>query len=412
MLARGLGLSLILFSLPLGCGGSVMESGPNGTDGGAGTSGSGGSAGSGGTSIEAGVDAAGSGGSITDAGPYCFSTQDCASNEWCDLEPAPQGMCSSGGKAGMCRPRPNECPDYDECPGACACDGSWYCDACSAHAAGLSTTADDTWCTVPDAGVDNCDPGFCQDAVMSSCGDPDFMPMGAMSCTGSSGMQGFCCLPICGGMAGAGCPSGQYCEYPPSLGPACGTFDGIGVCQWASDTCDDDCPGVCGCDGQFYCNECGAHQAGTDISDSISCNGGTGFPSGLQGIWLIGWSGGMNHFSWVRFGGTSYGGTADFLAGEDLPANAPFWPCTGQGSWMVTAKPDTLQLDFPASCSMPMEVLTFESFGGAPSGYPPGAIMTATIESLTFPGSYLEGYKFPDSQCAADMSSCQNPFGY
>jgi hypothetical protein len=29
-----------------------------------------------------------------------------------------------------------------------------------------------------------------------------------------------------------------------------------------SGICTTDCPGVCGCDGKFYCNECDANRAG------------------------------------------------------------------------------------------------------------------------------------------------------
>ncbi len=173
--------------------------------------------------------------------------------------------------------------------------------------------------------------------------------------------------------------------------------------------CDDDCPGVCGCDGQFYCNACNAQQAGTDVSDSDACK--EDFWSTLEGIWLVGWSGGMNHYSWVRFDTTEpMAGDALFNPGEDVGANAPLWPCAGAGSWMATAKPDTVQLMFPANCSLQMEVLSFVSVEPA-GGYPPGAIQAARIESLSAPGQ-LEGYKFAQSQCTPDMSSCDNPFAY
>lgn len=403
-----------------GCGGTVMESAPNGAGGAAGSSGasgssaSGGTAGSGGDVTDASTDTAGSGGSVSDGGKQCFSTEDCAATEWCDLEPAPLGQCASGGKAGICRqrPDPDDCPDYDECPGVCACDGTWYCDACHAHVAGLSITADKVWCIPPDAGPNDCDPGFCQDAIMSSCGDPDYVPFGSMSCTGPAGDPGFCCLPSCGGHAGTTCPPGQYCHYPPELGPACGTFDGMGVCQWSEPSCDDDCPGVCGCDGQFYCNTCEAHNAGTDVSDSMSCmvDGGTEFPSQLPGTWLIGWTGGINRFSWVRFETSSpFDGPAQVLAG-DLAYSMPYWECSGEGTWTVTAQPNTVLLLFPPSCGIVGESLTFVSFTPA-SGYPPGATLSAGIEVTSAPSS-IEGYKFPDGQCDADMTTCEDPFAY
>lgn len=249
---------------------------------------------------------------------------------------------------------------------------------------------------------------------MSSCGDPDYIPFGSTPCTGPSGDPGFCCLPSCGGFGGATCAPGQYCAYPPELGPACGALDGLGVCQIAEDACDDDCPGVCGCDGQFYCNACQAHQAGTDVSDSMSCmaDGGTEFPDQLPGTWLIGWTGGLNRFSWVRFETSSgFDGTATFLSGEGLSYSVPYWECSGPGYWTVTAKPNTLQLQFPTSCGLMDDVLTFLTFA-PPAGYPQGAILSASIEVIGKPVSPIEGYKFPDNQCTADMSACEDPFVY
>jgi hypothetical protein len=65
----------------------------------------------------------------------------------------------------------------------------------------------------------------------------------------------------------------------------CGYADGSGVCQPRPDACTADCPGVCGCDGAFYCNTCDAHALGVDISDSKACmmsqTGGTVSAIGL-----------------------------------------------------------------------------------------------------------------------------------
>lgn len=134
-----------------GCGGSVTttsetEDGKGGAAGHAGAGGSSGAAGSAGKGGSAGT--AGTGGVPTDAGAWCYGPESCAASEWCDIEPAPPGMCSSGGKAGTCRTRPkaNECPDYNHCPNACGCNGVWYCSDCEAHADGVSVTADNTWC--------------------------------------------------------------------------------------------------------------------------------------------------------------------------------------------------------------------------------------------------------------------------
>ena len=137
----------------------------------------------------------------------------------------------------------------------------------------------------------------------------------------------------------------------------------------------------------------------------------TAFIDQMNGIWLVGWMGDMNHFSWVRIRSDSprsWGGTADFLAGDDLAINFPYWPCSGQGQWNIPQKPYSILFTFPASCPSGIEMeYTFDRFY-APGSYPRGAILAATVTPLSG-SSALEGYKFPDTQCNADMTSCIDP---
>ncbi|GIV34673.1 MAG: hypothetical protein KatS3mg031_2208 [Chitinophagales bacterium] len=35
--------------------------------------------------------------------------------------------------------------------------------------------------------------------------------------------------------------------------------------------CTLDCPGVCGCDGKFYCNTCEAHRHGIEVDPGRKC---------------------------------------------------------------------------------------------------------------------------------------------
>ncbi|WP_437739158.1 hypothetical protein WMF39_25800 [Sorangium sp. So ce1504] len=72
----------------------------------------------------------------------------------------------------------------------------------------------------------------------------------------------------CGGRSGGICGEEDFCDFPDD---SCGTFDTLGRCSPRPGGCTKDCPGVCGCDGQFYCNACVAQQAGVDISDNASC---------------------------------------------------------------------------------------------------------------------------------------------
>src|SRR5262249_13181293 len=113
-----------------------------------------------------------------------------------------------------------------DCPGVCGCDGKFYCNACVAHVAGTDDSTD-------------------------------------RSCLRDAGGK------ACGGPAGAPGDPGFFCDFSPNQ--ACGQGDAQGVCQPRPQVCTADCPGVCGCDGKFYCNECSAQQAGTDVSPFANC---------------------------------------------------------------------------------------------------------------------------------------------
>ncbi len=74
---------------------------------------------------------------------------------------------------------------------------------------------------------------------------------------------------FCGGKAGIPCASDEWCQFDPP--GSCGNDDGGGTCQPKPPGCLPDCPGVCGCDGKFHCNACGAQASGVDVSDSLAC---------------------------------------------------------------------------------------------------------------------------------------------
>ena len=79
------------------------------------------------------------------------------------------------------------------------------------------------------------------------------------------------------------CSDDEFCDVPNG---ACGQ---LGVCMPRPDGCDDDCPGVCGCDGQKYCNECTANAVGTDVSGDDDCL----VPDAAYSAEL--WVGGLDH---------------------------------------------------------------------------------------------------------------------
>ncbi|WP_437662280.1 hypothetical protein [Sorangium sp. So ce1182] len=88
---------------------------------------------------------------------------------------------------------------------------------------------------------------------------------GATSSTSGGGGE----APVaCGARSGGTCSAAEFCDFPDD---SCGTFDTVGECSARPEVCPTDCPGVCGCDGQLYCNACAAQGAGVDVSKDTSC---------------------------------------------------------------------------------------------------------------------------------------------
>jgi hypothetical protein len=240
-LARRAGfLAAALLALVVaGCGGNGGGSGGNGATGGGGSAGQGGTGGVGGTDTggtggtnTGGTDTDGTGGTNTGGsggtggaggGALCggIAGVACADSAYCDFPDA--AMCGAGDQGGTCQPRPDTCTK--DCPGVCGCDGQFYCNACIAAQQGMDVSPDAS-CTPPQPAS-------------------------------------------CGGFTGAICDDNQYCDYPDEA--MCGAGDQTGACQPKPEVCADDCPGVCGCDGQTYCNACKAAQAGSDVNAGIVC---------------------------------------------------------------------------------------------------------------------------------------------
>jgi hypothetical protein len=76
----------------------------------------------------------------------------------------------------------------------------------------------------------------------------------------------------CGGFASLQCsaPEASFCDYDDKQ--ACGQTDATGICTLRPAACTDDCPGVCGCNGKFYCNACQANRDGTDVHPTGTCS--------------------------------------------------------------------------------------------------------------------------------------------
>jgi hypothetical protein len=192
------------------------------TGGSAGASGSGtGGARDGGTGSPDG--AGGAGGGMVCGGRSGMS---CFRGYYCDYQPA--ALCGAFDQTGRCVPIPLDGCTAD-CPGVCGCNGGFFCNACLAHRSGTDDSAD------------------------RSCMQDGAMP------------------EICGGVRGVTCGPDSFCDYEP--GAMCSGGIGAGICRPRPHVCPADCPGVCGCDGKFYCSVCVAQSMGIDDSTDVGCLG-------------------------------------------------------------------------------------------------------------------------------------------
>lgn len=115
--------------------------------------------------------------------------------------------------------------------------------------------------TMADAATDGNDHGGAGGAA-GSAGVPSGYPDGGMPTPGLGG----CSMSY-------PCPAGQLCNYAIA-GCNCGALGKSlcsGVCSIPPTVCTSDCPGVCGCDGRWYCNECLANAAGVSIGAKYFC---------------------------------------------------------------------------------------------------------------------------------------------
>ncbi|HEX7668414.1 MAG TPA: hypothetical protein VF395_02465 [Polyangiaceae bacterium] len=191
-----------------------------------------------------------------------------------------------------------------------------------------------------------------------------------------------------GGETGAGCAGLDYCSC--AARPDCAVLSEACFCP-CGEKCEPTCACVCGGGAYLGCT-----------AASITA------PGVLEGTWLVGWSGGLNHYSWVRFAAD---GSADVLDGAAIGTNAPYWPCNGRGSWVFAQKPETVFLTLPAGCTTATDVLTFTGFQ-APQGFPKAAVLGAHLEAGAGTPTPLDAWKFPPTQCDAALETCTDPFGF
>ncbi len=242
-----------------------------------------------------------------DPGPQACGSRGldpCPDHQFCNW--APDADCGRADRPGVCEDIPLRCEK--DCPRVCGCDGSTYCNDCLAAAAGMSVDHAGACEGEPEPqvcgtrGAGPCPDGsYCDHPIEANCGRADapgvcrVIPVACQrDCPQVCGCDGvtYCnaCIAAqrgqigldsvgpcrdediperCGGIQGLVCENeGDYCHMEPG---ECRIADGQGACRVRPRACQRDCPGVCGCDSQFYCNECAANTAGVNVLHRGPC---------------------------------------------------------------------------------------------------------------------------------------------
>jgi len=145
----------------------------------------------------------------------------CPDKQYCDY--APDAQCGAADQLGTCKSRPEVCDKILK--PVCGCDDNTYGNACEAAAAGVSVVKDG-------------------------------------ACEAHSGK-------LCGGLQGAACPDGQYCDFAPDA--QCGAADQTGTCKPKTQACTRIYKPVCGCNDKTYGNACEAAAAGISVAKEGEC---------------------------------------------------------------------------------------------------------------------------------------------
>ena len=122
-----------------------------------------------------------------------------------------------------------------------------------------------------------------------------------------------------------------------------------------------------------------------------------------QGLWLCGWSGGLEHYSWVYFDSGALS-----ILDADCPSCTSYFGCAGtDGEYLFGELMGSVIFTTPSSCPEPRRVAWMMTELCPPDGVPPGSLAYATFTDTT--GEFRCDL-YPSEQCNTALSSCPAPW--
>ncbi len=126
-----------------------------------------------------------------------------------------------------------------------------------------------------------------------------------------------------------------------------------------------------------------------------------------QGWWLCGWSGGLDHYSWLYFGTNDQQMLTLAILDATCTHCASYFGCAGtDGEYSTAGSMHGVGLAMPSGCAETNWTIWEMTELCPPDGYPPGSSAYVTLTDRI---TSLRCDRYPLDQCDATLPSCPMP---